>query len=103
MCMKCSSAKFKTVYVPLSATFDIVDTLPKHIRQKLKALGIPITKNMTVPEALSLIAEKEAKIKKEKTKNLKKEINQDAKLTASLEMLSMHNKLDLKMKSKKSC
>ena len=61
--MEISSAKPKTVYVPLSATFDINDKLPAYIIQKLKALGIQITKNMTEADALALIAEKEEKIK----------------------------------------
>ena len=106
--MKIHSIRSKNVCVSLSIPSGGIDNLPKWIRDKLIALGISVSRNITEEQALFLIEQKEKEIKEkkkiEKTQknNPESYLYDEQKLLKSLDAISQNNRIAIEINKKKN-
>ena len=85
-----------------------IDNLPKWIRDKLIALGISVSQNITEEQALFLIEQKEKEIKEkkkiEKTQknNTESYLYDEQKLLKYLYAISQNNRIAIEINKKKN-
>ena len=106
--MEIHSIRSRSICVPLSILTGGIDELPKWIRDKLIALGISVSQNITEEQALFLIEQKEKEIKEkkkiEKTQknNPESYLYDEQKLLKSLDVISQNNKIAIEINKKKN-
>ena len=106
--MEIHSIRSRSICVPLSIPIGGIDELPKWIRDKLIALGISVSQNITEEQALFLIEQKEKEIKEkkkiEKTQknNPESYLYDEQKLLKSLDVISQNNKIAIEINKKKN-